>query len=287
MSVQDRLLNSVLLAECVVDVRHLKSAWVLVDRVERVEASRRHRTLLQAVWARSKNVGSLICLQEAAALPRVEVAESLRAALAAVNVGSLQGGGLEIRVLSLGRQHLRVRAEDWPNLAQEVVLVTVLVHGGERVRDTAGFENLMSDVAIVQLRALERALPLAHDVPGFRLAAVDAADSEDVSRCQVSVLVLHGPGTFNVINILLVTQEARRLRLDECDALHFVVRVQRISRHPGRSEFDALRLGKKNVVRLHLVVWLVGETDVQLARHRPLDVRVRQVPLRLGALSKL
>ena len=165
-----------------------------------------HRAFLQTARACTKDITGLIRLQETAAIPRVEVAETFRAAFTAINVLRLQGSRLESFVLSLRRKHTGLGAHDLANIDDiSILIVLVFVHRRQWVSDAAGFENLMSDITVIHLRALEWALTLPKNMPSLRLAALDSTDAQNVPRLQVSMLILDWPSTINVVNILLVT----------------------------------------------------------------------------------
>ena len=88
--------------------------------------------------------------------------------------------------------------------------------------------------------------------------------------------------SWNISNVQLVSQEPWRLRVNERRGLEFVSGIQRIGWLPGGGKLDALWISLSDVFCYELVVRLVRESDMQTPRLRPLNVEVRQVPLRLG-----
>jgi hypothetical protein len=190
-----------------------------------VETSLGHGTLLKTAWVCAKDVSGLIRLQIATALSRVEVSEALGAALASIDILSLERCRLKAIILPRWREHIRLRASNVSNVDDCVIFFSMLVHRCQRVSDAAGFENLMSNITVIHLRDLEWALTHALNMARLGNATFDSVHAHNVPSRQVGVLILDGSGTVNVINILLVTHEARWLRVDEGHALKFVVRV--------------------------------------------------------------
>lgn len=277
-AVKHGLLDAILLAEGIVHVRQLVSARVLVGRHQRVQATLGDRASLQAAGAGAEDVTGGVSLQEGASLSRVEVAEALGVAGTAIDVLRRQRSLHEPLILTGRRQNIGLGAPDLADVADLEValadLLAVLVHRRERVGDAAGLEDLVRDVTVVQLGTFEGALTLALHMTGLGLAALNATRAEDVLRLVAGMPVLHGPSALDVVDVLLVAEEAGRRRLDEGDALQSVVRVQRISGVTAGRELDAMGLGEVNVVRPELVVGLGGRADVQGTGLRALDVGV-------------
>ena len=211
MPVQDSLLNTILLAKGIIHVRQLKSTRVLVIGHQRMQTSLCHWALLQTARIGTEDVTGHIRRQITTALSGMEVTKTFGAALAAINVLRLQRGGLESAVCSLRWKHIGLGAPDIANLNDFSILLYVLVHRCKRVGDAAGLENLMSNITVIQLRNLERALTLAHDMTRLGFAAIDSTNAKNVPGLQVGMLVLDWSSSINVVNVLLVTQETRRL----------------------------------------------------------------------------
>ena len=88
----------------------------------------------------------------------------------------------------------------------------------------------------------------------------------DVSRIEAELLSDRRLRARNIHHIHLVAHELVRLSLLKFDVLQGVLGVQRILRTSLRRELDALRHSPLDVVNLHLIVWLIFKTEVELSR---------------------
>lgn len=210
-------------------------------------------------------------LLDLASISVVEVAEAARTNLAAVDIVRLQRLGLEVGILARLGQHLRNASTDGADLNQVLLLVAMHVRRGQRIRAPLRLELDVRHITVVHLVVELRSRHLTaaeaqHRVLLGWLRALDIINVHDVSRLEAELLP-HGRHTAgNIRHIHLVAHELGRLGMLVLDVLQVILRVERIlGRSLGR-ELDALGHGPLDVVDLHLIVWLVVESEVELSR---------------------
>ena len=75
--VEDSLLDSVSLSECVINISQFEAAWHLVVGVQRVSLPDGDWGLLKGVWLTADDVGGDVCLLHVFSLSSVEAANAL------------------------------------------------------------------------------------------------------------------------------------------------------------------------------------------------------------------
>ena len=191
----------------------------------------------------------------------MEIALGSCSSSASHDILSLERSLLEVWVLPLGWQGVRMATLNVSNGRYFFLIVSDLVGWHERVGVPSRNELSVSDVSVVHcvvaVDFTEAFLSLLDFVTERGDSAVDVFDVHDVSCCYVRVLLFARCGALNVFDLHLVSDESEGFWCQEFSVLQFVFRVQRISIDSLSLKLDTLRLSTLDIINTHVVFWLI------------------------------
>lgn len=194
------------LSKRIIHITKLESARHLILWIKRVRLSVSHGALLETIGLTANDIRRHISLLILSSLPGVEATIALGSRSTAQNIFGLERFGLEIGVLPWWWQHVGLRALHEADLFDFTILVSVDVVWHERVDGPLGFK-----IAICHISVIDRIILIVSMRPAWvshtSFGSLDVRNFHDVSRREVELFLLYCPSTWDVIDILLVSDE--------------------------------------------------------------------------------
>lgn len=86
-----------------------------------------------------------------------------------------------------------------------------------------------------------------------------------ISCTYVKLLFFCWTCSFNIINVLLISNEFQRFRIYIFHALKFVLRIEGISTNSWSRKLNALGFSPFDIVYFHLIIWFIRKSEMKLS----------------------
>ena len=130
----------------------------------------------------------------------------------------------------------------------------------QRICCSLSFEIYLSNISIIKLvyNLCWGTFSRSRSMSWFCFCSFNICNIHYISCTNIKLFFLCWASSFDIINILLISYEFQRFRINIFNALKFIWRIERVSTNPCSCKFDTLWLCPFNVFNFQLIIWLIG-----------------------------